>query len=355
MQPARFTPFLLALLLAAAGTARGAIWLVLPDGTGDWATIQAAVDAAAPGDEIRLGDGTFTGPGNRDVDFHGKALVVRSRGGNAASCVIDCGGPAQGPHRAFRYATGEGEGARLQAVTIRHGSAEAASPLDRGGGVLIAAEAMPRIVDCIFEENRAIRGGAVYCTRGYASFLRCTFRDNYALYSGGAIACADNSFPSVTSCTFLSNQADDGGAISTEWSGVTVSGCTFARNHAWMGSSVAAWLASGITIENTIMAFSEVGRPVDCEDSNVRVSCSDAFGNDAGDWVARLSGQLGADGNIAADPLFCDLGQADLRLSEGSPCLPSGACERMGAWPAGCGGTPATRLSWGALKALYRP
>jgi predicted outer membrane repeat protein len=342
-------------LLLAAGVARATTWHVLPDGSGDLPTIQAAVSAAAPGDVIELGDGTFTGPGNRDVDFAGKALTVRSRGGNASSCVIDCQGTPQAPHRAFRYATGEGEDARLEAVTIRGGSAEAGAPMDRGGALLIAAEAIPTIVDCVFEENRAVRGGAVHSARGYPSFLRCTFRGNVASHSGGALAFGDNSFPTITACTFLANQADDGGAISSEWSALTVTGCTFARNRGSLGSSLALWLASSASVTNTIMAFSEFGRPVDCEDSNLWISCCDAFGNEGGDWEACLSGMLGHDGNIAADPIFCDLEQADLRLSAGSPCLPTGECDRMGAWPAGCGATPATPLSWGALKALFRP
>jgi predicted outer membrane repeat protein len=346
MHQARHIMAALALLLAA-GAARGATWHILPDGSGDFATIQAAVTAAAPGDVIELGDGTFTGPGNRDVDFGGKALTVRSRGGNASACVIDCEGA---PHRAFRYATGEGEDARLEAVTIRGGSAE-----DRGGAVLIAAGASPSIVDCVFEGNRSARGGAIYCASAYPLLLRCAFRGNYATFSGGALAFGDNSLPAITSCTFVANQADGGGAISSEWSALTVTGCTFVLNRGWTGSSLALWFASSASVESTIMAFGELGRPVDCEDSSIWVSCSDAFGNQAGDWEACLGGMLGHDGNIAADPLFCDLEQADLRLSEGSPCLPTGECERMGAWPVGCGGTPATPLSWGALKALYRP
>ncbi|MCK4414565.1 MAG: hypothetical protein KAY32_13585 [Candidatus Eisenbacteria sp.] len=59
---------LLFLLLAASACAAGAeTYLVLPDGTGDFPTIQAAIDAALDGDEILLADGTFTGDGNRDL------------------------------------------------------------------------------------------------------------------------------------------------------------------------------------------------------------------------------------------------------------------------------------------------
>ena len=40
-------------------------YLVNPEGTGDFPTIQAAIDAVVDGDIIELNDGTFTGDGNR--------------------------------------------------------------------------------------------------------------------------------------------------------------------------------------------------------------------------------------------------------------------------------------------------
>ena len=40
--------------------------------------LQAAVDAAAAGDEIVVWPGTYTGAGNWNLDFRGKAITVRS-------------------------------------------------------------------------------------------------------------------------------------------------------------------------------------------------------------------------------------------------------------------------------------
>jgi hypothetical protein len=343
------------ILAATPMPALATTYLIHPDGSGDFPTIQAGVDAAAPGDVILLGSGVFRGPGNRDVDFHGKTLTVRSQSGHADACRIDCEGSAQAPHRAFRYATGEGFDAVLDAVTIANGYARGGWPMNQGGGILIAAEATPSIVDCVFEGNHSEMGGAVYCNGASPFFSGCVFRGNSARHAGGALFFADNSFPVIETCTFVVNAAiDDGGGITAEWSGVTVTGCTFVRNHAWFGSSVAAWLGSTIVLDATIMAFSTLGGPVDCEDATIWISCCDVYGNDVGDWIGCLAGLEGIDGNIGADPLFCDLEQEDLHLDAGSPCLPGGECDRMGAWPVGCGSTPATVVSWGALKSLFR-
>ena len=63
-------------LLALSGVAMADEYVVLPDGTGDFPTIQAAIAAVADGDVILLAAGTFTGEGNRDLDFLGKGITV---------------------------------------------------------------------------------------------------------------------------------------------------------------------------------------------------------------------------------------------------------------------------------------
>ena len=62
------------LLVATPGLA--ATYLVNPDGSGDYPTIQAAINASSNGDIIELGDGVFTGPDNRNLDYGGRAITA---------------------------------------------------------------------------------------------------------------------------------------------------------------------------------------------------------------------------------------------------------------------------------------
>src|SRR5262245_45668752 len=68
-------------------------------------TSQAAIVAASSGDTILVADGTYSGPGNRNISFHGTRLVVRSENG-PANCTIDCADES-GSFRAFMIDFGE--------------------------------------------------------------------------------------------------------------------------------------------------------------------------------------------------------------------------------------------------------
>ena len=79
------TVLLLLLLLPTASG--GSTLTILADGTGDYPTIQDAINAAGEGDTLQLGDGAFTGEGNWDIECHGTPLTIRSI--NSASTFID--------------------------------------------------------------------------------------------------------------------------------------------------------------------------------------------------------------------------------------------------------------------------
>ena len=79
---------------------------VCPTGDAGFWFIQQALDAAQSGDTVILCDTTYSGDGNRDLDYGGKDLIVQSEGGVPENCVINCGGSASASHRGFYFHMG---------------------------------------------------------------------------------------------------------------------------------------------------------------------------------------------------------------------------------------------------------
>jgi predicted outer membrane repeat protein len=73
-------------------------------------------------------------------------------------------------------------------------------------------DAAPTIQDCIFSNNAAIHGGAVYAQDSAARFEGCLFTSNSSQLGGGAVyALGSHAFPSFYNCTFRGNRASDAG------------------------------------------------------------------------------------------------------------------------------------------------
>ncbi len=285
--------------------------VVMPDGSGEFPTIQSAVDVATEGDAVLLGDGVFLGDGNRDIDLSGKSIAIRSMSGEPGLCVIDCQGSASDPHRGFRMEFGETNEALLEGVTIRGGYVT--EPDGLGGAVLCVGSSL-RLVNCVLEENQAIQGGGVWCEDEATPILEgCVLDGNVAQYGGG-LGC-DFSLPLITNCTFIENQAT--GTLAA-------------------GAGIECWNHALVTVENSILAFGLAGQGVRChETASIELSCSDVFGNANGDWVGYIEDQLGQAENICQDPQFCDLAGGDYYLWNYSPCTQY-SCGLIGALPVNC-------------------
>jgi len=165
---------LLALGLAAAGNARAATLRV----PAQWPDVQAAIAAAAQGDTVEIADGIHAGPGNRDIEFLGKSLVVRSQSGVPSACVIDCGGDETDPHRGFWFRGGEQPAAVLEGITVRGGW-----DLKSGAGILVEATASgqpsrPTIRNCVVEACVSPDGAAVHVLRSAVALEACAVRGN---------------------------------------------------------------------------------------------------------------------------------------------------------------------------------
>jgi hypothetical protein len=223
---------------------------VLPDGSGDFPTIQAAVDAASDGDVIQLGDGTFTGVGNRNISYLGKAITIQSISDDSSLCIIDC----QGGGRGFVFESSEGASSVLEGVTITSGYAEygggvyciGSSPtFDNvvlsentaardGGGAYCKNDADVTMTDIVFVHNHAESGGGMYCRLSSPSVTGATFSGNYAEHGGGGMWLSTNGSPTLAESTFSENHADYGGGMTCSGS-PTITNVVFLQNYADWG------------------------------------------------------------------------------------------------------------------------
>jgi hypothetical protein len=389
--------------LALVLTASGGTYVVTPDGTGDFPTIQAALGAAEDGDVIELSDGTFAGDGNRDIDFQGKAVTVRSQSGDPGTCIIECGGSETDPHRGFIFQTDEGPDAVVEGITIMHGWVEV-----YGGGIFCVDSASPTVTRCVlyknesaygggmcggafstitgcsFIENEAVRGGGLGrasstiledCafvgnsgTYGGGIYIRsscspsltgCLFEGNTASHSGGGLHIELHCYPVLTDCTLAGNSAPIGAAIdiSIECDPRLVN-CTLWGNACTYTGVISCYEFCSLTIVNSIISSSQEGWAVFCSDSKALLTCCDVYGNAGGDWIDGIAGQCGIDGNISEDPLFCLDENPDepYTLHTDSPCAPENnpECGQIGAWGVACAVTPVEATSWGSIKAIFR-
>lgn len=153
--------------------------LLRADRTGDAPSIQEAIDAAGPGTIIELLDGTYRGPGNREIDFRGKRVVLRSLAGDASRVIIDAEGSVDDPARVLVMTSGEGLTTRVEDVTITGGYRPNSGFFqgDIGSGLFVR-QAAPTIRRVIFEGNHSEVGGVVALYFDDAIVEDCVVRDN---------------------------------------------------------------------------------------------------------------------------------------------------------------------------------
>jgi predicted outer membrane repeat protein len=217
------------------------IWAVLRVPTSEYPTIQAAIDAAADGCIIIVSEGTHTGPGNRDIDFLGKAITVRSENPNdpniVAATIIDCNATQAEPHRGFYFHSAEGQSSILNGLTIT----KAYAPDDDGGGIFCVG-ASPAIENCI------ISG----CTAGNIGS---------GLYNyGGGMSNKNSSMPTLTNCTFSDNSAQYGGGMHNRDSRPTLNNCTFSVNSAMYAGAMYNYNSSP-TLTDCTISYNSVPSP----------------------------------------------------------------------------------------------
>ncbi len=190
--------------------------------SGLYPTIQAAINAASGSDLIVVADGTYTGPGNRDLDFGGKTIRIYSLKKNPATCIIDCNGLG----RAFYFHSGEIPAAVVEGFTIKNGSEY------YGGAIECEINSSPTINNCIITNSVAAYGGAIDCFYSSPVIRNCIITKNTSYLDGSAIEASSESHPTIKNCLIAENTAYGYGVIDCfDGSSPVITNCTIAGNN----------------------------------------------------------------------------------------------------------------------------
>jgi hypothetical protein len=303
------------------------------DGSGDYPTIQDAVDVAPDcGGRIVLAAGRYTGNGNRDVVVLNKSIEVISASGDPTDTIIDPeGSPPTEYHRGFMVDGAFDDTFVLSGVTIENGFTEQ-------GGAIWVNGTIAHFRDCVFQGNKADDGMALHCVGPdtthvgitQAEITNCWFVENGdASYGGAAVTMSNYSWITIDSSLFVRNVGGDTYCIKCVDGDAYISGCTFRSNSGdpgQMGNVLS--LGDYCFIDHSIIAENDgdgVGPPVGHEwvyPRQPKFSCCDIWGNDGENWDGEISGQLGIDGNLSVDPMFCDENSIPPEIDFSSPCSP---------------------------------
>jgi hypothetical protein len=251
-----------------------------------FATIQKGIDDSNDGDIIEIQPGIYTGDGNRDIDFKGKAIIVRSTDPNdpcvAAATIINCQGSEVEPHRGFYFHSNEDSNSLIDGLTITNGFGnfetigEYETPT---GGGIYCYQSSPTIKNCIITGNLAYIyipagggfhiggfGGGIYCYQSNPKIKNCTIKNNkagdggYALGVGGLGGgiYGNQSSPIISNCTITNNRTEwleytydwypAGGGIYLFGGNPTITNCSINGNYCgYTGGGVCCYSSAEIT------------------------------------------------------------------------------------------------------------
>ncbi|MFH1680201.1 MAG: T9SS type A sorting domain-containing protein [Candidatus Eisenbacteria bacterium] len=324
----------LSALLLAASSLLARTWHILADGSGDAPTIQAGIDSAAGSDTVLVHHGTYTGLGNKDLDFHGKNLVVRSQNGPEVT-IIDCEGSGRGFDLETGAAANRYEIPVVEGFTVRNGSAEGGGAI-RITGLSQSDDSYIKVIDCRLHENAAFSGGGMLVTGRVVAYLRrVVAQGNIASGTGGGIFLEGEFCRAwVESCAAVGNAAAGdaarGGGVATDGAGWLILG------HSTIAGNRSTGEGGGLAI------LGESSGPIDLNASVIWGNCAAGSGNQI-HWEAPYDGNVccidtsGGEplafcyGCFHSDPLFCapeeclsaPTTDGDYRLDHASPCLPA--------------------------------
>ena len=261
----------------------------------DYPTIQGAIDAAVNGDIVEVGDGTYKGIGNRNIDINGKDIIVRSING-AKDTIIDC----ESMGRGFYLHSDGTDNVEIRGFTITNGFA------DGGAGIYIDNSTV-MIADCKIIGNRShewFSGGGIL-NSGTTIIIFCTISDNEAYFGAGVL---NGLNLQITNCSIFNNASVVQGGI---WNGenLTIENSTVYGNQE---SGIHNYWDGTLHIKNTTVS-GHIGPGIFNEDDSegssgyVTIENSIIAGNGANEItsISYMASSIGHNlfgSNIGAEP-----------------------------------------------------
>ncbi len=285
------------------------------DGSGDYTSIQSAIDGVSDGHIVIVHPGSYV----ENIDFGGKNITVESLYASTDVHAYIDETIINGGHNSNTVTINDGENssAELTGFTITNGAAPGS-----GGGILIYGSS-PTISYCKIMNNEAVNyGGGIACIQNANPLLHHLEVSNNTSNEGGGINVYLSS-PVLENILISNNSASStgGGLAISDCSELEVKRLTMTQNEAQWGGGFFI-TSSQISISNSILwanAPEEIYFNYYYDPNQADIAYSDIEGGTGGIVVQNGTLNMG-DGNLNVNPRF----SADFRLTEISPCIDAG-------------------------------